>query len=207
MFSISCKTDQKTPPEESTNFDYRPYLLKDQDRVPFIPLDIHQSQDSIFRLVNTFTGENCTELLRFNTRIENDTIAVNVRQNCMIYCGYSFNIPIIINKDEKILVDYNHSTIEDLSLDIYKLIKEEYNPYHGSLNINFQIQNTSNSAALNKIVYYKAIEGYLDFMFDMSNEKYFKPLYQLTSEELDFLKQSANISLSYREEIDINPPF
>jgi hypothetical protein len=79
--------------QKDVPFDYRAYLLKNQDNVSFLQLKLPQPEDSTFRRINNFKNQECIDYLSFNTKIENDTIAVVALQNCRFYCGPYSKLP------------------------------------------------------------------------------------------------------------------
>ncbi|MEO9953419.1 hypothetical protein [Nonlabens sp.] len=199
LILTSCKTDTKIPIEESKQFDYRAYLLRNNNNVPFIPIDIDQPQDSLFKLVNIHTKKDCTDFLRFNTVVENDTITVLNQQNCNMFCGLYFEYSIYVFPEEIIWGENGNMSLSEIKSDFLKHMEEYNDLYSYSNDIKFSITNYSDNLLLTRIIYYKVINTYLEFMSQIADNKYSKPLEELTIYQLDQLKKHYQLTLSFRE--------
>lgn len=196
LILTSCKTDTKTSIEESKQFDYRAYLLKDQN-APTIKVTSNFEVNQILKSVHSIFVDSLP-VSNFNSQYYDIVIASEswdhtLSRRTPLAHGF-INTELIIT-DSLIFFNYKTLKLDQLEAESYDWFIENIEDKR-----NFYIQILID-VKTNDSDIYRALKilsnGYIKSMERLAQEFFGKPLNQLIVEELEYLKDKRQFTLKF----------
>ncbi|WP_298953811.1 hypothetical protein [uncultured Nonlabens sp.] len=199
LILTSCKTDTKTSIEESEKFDYRAYLLRNNDEVPTLKIKEYDNKE-IKTALKKSLNTDCIDYLKFNSITKNGMISSLAMGYCnnRPTCNRGFGVTAIFTNQNQIVLDGQLLSKEDLK----KLDITNYLNAFGRKDCYLSIiqDNNVNQEVVDEFLRFM-ITAYIRYAELLSENKFNQPLKALNIKQLNFLKEISTFNLHFVEEI------
>ncbi|WOI23248.1 hypothetical protein [Nonlabens ulvanivorans] len=194
----SCKKEVKTAITEEPTFDYKAYLLRndDDDDVPTIKME-NLEYDQAFPIVKKAYQNMNLPIYDFNTQVFEFTIASELwdYKHDKIPLVRLRTTQIIINSKNEILYDSSLYSIEELNELLYKDFKTNLEETKGN-RISIVHDKKANQELI-ALILNKVEKAYLQTLEEFSFRKHNKPLSRLRIDELKAIKNEYHLALYF----------
>ncbi|WP_405377447.1 hypothetical protein [Nonlabens sp. Asnod3-A02] len=199
LILTSCKTDTKTSIEESEKFDYRAYLLRNNDEVPTLKIKEYDNKE-IKTALKKSLNTDCIDYLKFNSITKNGMISSLAMGYCnnRPTCNRGFGVTAIFTNQNQILLDGQLLSKEDLK----KLDITNYLNAFGRKDCYLSIikDNNVNQEVIDEFLHFM-ISAYIRYAELLSENKFHQPLKALNIKQLNSIKEISTFNLHFVEEI------
>lgn len=198
LILTSCKTDTKTSIEESKQFDYRAYLLKNNNQVPTFKFAANTNTEEIFKLIDNYTQQDCFDIFSFNYKITGYEIQSVAAEYCHNPLPPS-NPTILrwkINQNNELLFNYS-GTIEYIDVKNQTLqFLNEIERDNKRFLLKYEIDKSADKVITEKILD-DIIEAYLEFATKLYKKENIFNINLASQEQLDDFKRKHGISILF----------
>ncbi|EAS19844.1 hypothetical protein FNJ87_12010 [Nonlabens mediterrranea] len=199
----SCKKEVKTAITEEPTFDYKAYLLKNDENVLSVEISNFDSEP-IIKELKKILNTSCFDGIKFNAVTKYGIINSSVSQFCenTAVCARGFGVTVIINRDNQILLDEELVHIDNFQ---YLEIENYFNRFDKK-NCYLTIYNDkyANQEIVDTVVQ-SFISSYIRYTEKLSKKNFYQPLRNLNSRELDSLKNISSFYFHFKEENIYSP--
>ncbi|GAL76638.1 hypothetical protein JCM19275_1786 [Nonlabens ulvanivorans] len=205
----SCKDSVVIEVPEEKAFDYKAYLLRNNDdNVPTIDFPANASSEEIFKIIDNYTQQDCFDAFRFNYKIGAYEVQCFAAEFCHNPPSPSnpTKLWFEINNENELWFDYKiikSSQVKDESLKFLNTIER----HNKRFIIRFKVDSKSDVLITEKILE-DIIEAYLTFSTSLFKQEYGKPINQASQLDLDDFKRKHGMLIVFYdiESLRVPPP-
>lgn len=182
----SCKKEVKTAITEESTFDYKAYLLRNNDDyVPTLKFSPNSSIEEISTIIDNYTQQDCFDSFQFNYELGD----IEIQSLAAEYCHNPppgtnpTRLLFEINDENKLWFNYQIIDFNEVK-DKTETFLNEIERDHKRFIIRYQINKNSNAKVTEKILH-DIIQAYLEFAKILFQKENKKSIDQATEFEID----------------------
>lgn len=170
LFSISCKREEITI--DKNDFDYRAYLLKDNDKVPTFQFPLNSTANEVFKVIDNYNQQDCFDTFHFNCKVA----GYEIQSVALEYCHKSPPIsdPIIflirINDKGELFMNYSGMVKVDSVKKQTRYFLDKIEREHKRFLLRYEIDKNVDKTITEKILK-DIIIAYLEFAKNLYKKK------------------------------------
>ena len=207
LFSISCKREEITI--DKNDFDFRAYLLKNNDKVPTFQFPLNSTANEVFEVIDNYTQQDCFDTFHFNYKIA----GYEVQSVALEYCHESPPVAdprilfINVKENSELFIDYygiiEHDAVKKQTLDFLNGIERDRKRFL----LHYKIDKKVEKRISEKIIGY-VIEAYLEFAKNLYQKENNLHISKANKEQLDEFKSKHSMRILFDswDHFKIPPP-
>ncbi|WP_405352312.1 hypothetical protein [Nonlabens sp. Asnod3-H03] len=209
LLFVSCKDSVETEVPEEKAFDYKAYLLRNNDEnIPTFEFPANAPSKNIFKIIDNYTQQECFDGFRFNYKIGAYKVQCFAAEFCHNPPPPSNPTRLSFEINDKNGLWFNYKIIKpnqvkDQSLIFLNTIERDYKRFI----IRFKVDSKSDALITEKILE-DIIEAYLTFSTSLFKQEYGKPIHKASQSDLnDFKRKHGMLIVFYDiESLRVPPP-
>lgn len=192
---FSCKEKENYVIEKA--FDYKAYLLRNNDGVPTFDFPANASSEKIFKIIDNYTQQDCFDAFRFNYKIGVYEVQCFAAEYCHNPPPPSNPTRLLfeINDENELWFNYKiikPNQVKDESLIFLNTIQRDYKRFI----IRYKVDSKSDVLIIEKILE-DIVEAYLTFSSSLFEQEYEKPIDQASQADLNDFKRKHGMLIVF----------